>query len=84
MKQFIFIPVIIFAVLPAFAWGQCAFTTPKAKVKNDQYAQSSKSSVDKSKKQMADQQDEFDQKKYQATVKNKTVAQKRKTVPRYL
>jgi len=85
MKRLFFIPVIILAVVPALVEGQCTFKVPNTKPRKDQYSQSSQASVDKSKKQMADQQDEFDQKKYQATVKNnKAVAQKRKTVPRYL
>jgi hypothetical protein len=83
MSKLFFISVVILFYIPVLGHSQCAFTTKNKNVRKDQYSQSSKSSIDKSKKEMADQQDEFDQKKYQADVKGKAVP-KRKTVPRYL
>lgn len=81
MKKAVFISLVCFTAIPAFAQCQCAFTTPTTKSRHDQYSHSSKSDIDKSKKDMDEQMAEFDKKKYQSTVKNSkaTAAQKRRT-----
>ncbi len=80
------IVILFISVLPlgVFAQqaGKCPFPTPAGKVKNDQYSQSSAKAIEKSKKEMAEQQDEFDKKKYQSVVK-KGAAKKSSQKPRY-
>jgi len=86
MKKIILIVAVSFGGTHLFAQGKCAFTTPNAKVRHDQYSKSSKADIDKSKKDMDEQMAEFDKKKYQSTVKNTkaTATQKqRKTAQRF-
>jgi hypothetical protein len=87
MKAILSIITILLAALPAFSQTvtPCGFNDPNAKTpRKDQYAMSSKGAIDKSKKAMADQSDQFDKKKYQATVKGKGLNNKKKMVPRYM
>ncbi len=84
MKKLIFIVIVFFAGSNVFAQQACGFKTAGGKSRHDQYAKSSKENIEKSKKEMEEQADEFDTKKYQATVKNNKAAhERRKTALRY-
>lgn len=84
MNKRILIFILCCVFLPILAQCQCAFKAENVKFRHDQYSQSSKDNIDKSKKAMDKQSDEFDKKKYQAVVRNgKANTQKRKTTMRY-
>ena len=84
MKTILIIVTVVLFSAPAFC--QCSFNAAnKVKPRHDQYSQSSQSNIDKSQKAMAATDNEFDKKKYQGIVKNnKGVAERRKTVMRYM
>jgi hypothetical protein len=82
MKKIVYIAVV--TLMPVMVYAQCTFKVKDKNARHDQYDQTSQSNIDKSKKQMAETQDEFDKKKYQADLKNSKPTPKRKSVPRYL
>lgn len=81
------IAVVCICFVPSFLFaqqaGKCPFPVPAGKVKNDQYSRSSADAIKKSKKEMADQQDVFDKKKYQSVVRGKSAPKKAVQKPRY-
>lgn len=79
MKTLLSTLVLFITFAPAFCQTvtPCGFKDPNAKSHHNQYSMSKKAAEDKSKKEMAEQSDEFDKKKYQSIVKAKTPARKK-------
>jgi hypothetical protein len=83
MNKVICIVFLAFIGFAAFAQSKCPFPVNNPKTRNDQYTQSSKQSIDKSKKELADQADLFSKKKYQSTVRAKGSNKKQTPRMRY-